>query len=106
MWRHAWREKAEADSVLLWTTALEGAVTFERRAQLNGATLVLDYAVQNRSGVTQSLLYCAHPLHRVEQGDRILLPAEVQDVKVEGSAGDRLGRRGDRTIVEDSALRT
>jgi hypothetical protein len=96
VWRHAWREKAKADSVLLWTTALEGAVTFERRAQLNGATLVLDYAVQNRSGVTQSLLYCAHPLHRVEQGDRILLPAEVQDVKVEGSAGDRLGRRGDR----------
>ena len=47
--------------MLLRTTALKGAVTFERRAQLNGATSVLDYAVENRSGVTQSLLYCARP---------------------------------------------
>jgi hypothetical protein len=96
VWRHAWREEAEADSVLLWTTALRGAVTFERRAQLNGASLVLDYAVENRSGVMQSLLYCAHPLLCVEQGDRILLPSEVRDVKIENSARDRLGRRGDR----------
>jgi hypothetical protein len=95
VWRHAWREETAAGSVLLRTTALAGAVVFERRAHLEGASLVLDYAIENRSDRPQSLLYCAHPLLRVEQGDRILLPAEVHEVVVEGSAGNRLGRRGD-----------
>jgi galactose mutarotase-like enzyme len=96
LWRHAWQEETSADSVLLRTTALGGALAFERRAHLDGASLVLDYLVENRSDRPQSLLYCAHPLLRVEQGDRILLPPEVRDVVVEGSAGDRLGHRGDR----------
>jgi galactose mutarotase-like enzyme len=96
LWRHAWQEETSADSVLLRTTALGGALAFERRAHLDGASLVLDYTVENRSDRPQSLLYCAHPLLRVEQGDRILLPPDVRDVVVEGSAGDRLGLRGDR----------
>jgi galactose mutarotase-like enzyme len=97
VWRHAWHEETTSEgSVLLRTTALGGAVAFERRAHLDGTSLVLDYTVENRSQTSQSLIYCAHPLLRVEQGDRILLPAEVRDVVVEGSAGDRLGRRGDR----------
>jgi galactose mutarotase-like enzyme len=97
VWRHAWEEEETAEgSVLLRTTALDGAIAFERRARLEGASLVLDYAVENQSDAPQSLMYCAHPLLRVEQGDRILLPAEVREVLLEGSAGGRLGRRGDR----------
>jgi galactose mutarotase-like enzyme len=96
LWRHTWQEETAADSVLLRTTALGGGLAFERRAYLDGASLVLDYTVENRSDRSQSLLYCAHPLLRVEQGDRILLPPEVRHVVVEGSAGDRLGHRGDR----------
>ena len=96
VWRHAWQEAPAESAILLRTTALAGAVAFERRAHLDGASLVLDYAVENRSQTPQSLIYCPHPLLRVEQGDRILLPAEVRDVVVEGSAGNRLGRRGDR----------
>jgi galactose mutarotase-like enzyme len=95
VWRRAWEETAEG-SVLLRTAALGGAIAFERSARLEGASLVLDYAVENQSDTAQSLMYCAHPLLRVEQGDRILLPAEVRDVVVEGSARNRLGRRGDR----------
>jgi hypothetical protein len=96
MWRHAWCEEPAAESMMLRTTALGGGVAFERRARLDGASLVLDYAVKNRGDVSQNLLYCAHPLLRVEQGDRILLPAEVREMKIEDSLGARLGRRGDR----------
>jgi hypothetical protein len=96
VWRHIWQEEAAENALLLRTTALGGAVAFERRARLEGGSLVLDYAVENRSDRPRSLIYSAHPLLRVEQGDRILLPAEVREVQVEGSAGDRLGRRGDR----------
>jgi galactose mutarotase-like enzyme len=96
VWRHAWRKEPAAESMLLRTTALGGGVAFERGARLDGASLVLDYAVRNRGDVSQNLLYCAHPLLRVEQGDRILLPAEVRETKIEDSLGARLGQRGDR----------
>jgi galactose mutarotase-like enzyme len=96
VWRRAWEEETAEGALLLRTTALDGAIEFERSARLEGASLVLDYAVENQSDVPQSLMYCAHPLLRVEQGDRILLPAETREVGVEGSACDRLGRRGDR----------
>jgi galactose mutarotase-like enzyme len=96
VWRHAWHEEPSDDSVLLRTTALNGAVAFERRAHLEGASLVLDYAVENRSREPQSLLYCAHPLFHVEHLDHILLPPGVRNVTIEGSAGYRLGQRGDR----------
>lgn len=96
VWRHAWQETPAESAVVLRTTALSGAVAFERRAHLDGPSLVLDYAVENRSQTPQSLIYSAHPLLHVEQGDRILLPAEMREVVVEGSAGERLGRRGDR----------
>jgi galactose mutarotase-like enzyme len=96
VWRHAWQEETAEGSVLLRTTALGGAVAFERCARLEEASLMLDYAVENQSDAPLSLMYCAHPLLRVEPGDRILLPVEVCEVVVEGSARDRLGRRGDR----------
>jgi len=96
VWRHAWHEETAERAVLLRTTALGGTVAFERRAHLDGASLLLDYSMENRSQRSQSLIYCAHPLLRVEQGDRVLLPAEVRDVVIEGSAGNRLGKRGAR----------
>lgn len=98
VWRRAWQEELSDDSALLRTTALNGAIAFERRAHLDGASLVLDYKLENRSPVPQSLLYCAHPLLGVESGDRIFLPPEVRDMTVEGSAGNRLGRRGDHVV--------
>lgn len=96
VWRHVWREEPAVGSLLLRTTALGGALEFERRAHVDGTSLVLDYSVRNRSNAPQSLVYCAHPLLRVQEGDRILLPPEVRQVKIEGSAEDKLGRRGDR----------
>ena len=96
VWRHAWDEEPAADAVLLRTTALDGAIAFARRAYLDGASLVLEYSVENRGDTPQSLLYCAHPLLQVKRYDRILLPAKVRSVMIEGSAGDGVGRRGDR----------
>ncbi|MFL6426721.1 MAG: hypothetical protein ACJ71S_00645 [Acidobacteriaceae bacterium] len=95
LWRYVWQEEAAENEVPLHTTALGGAIVVERCARLEGSSLLLDYAVENRSDTPQTLLYSAHPLLRVEPGDRILLPAEVREVLLEGSAGDRLGKRGD-----------
>ncbi len=94
VWRRPWQEEHLAGAVALSTTALGGAVLFERTARLDGASLVLDYRVTNGSSTVQSLLYSAHPLLRVERGDCIQLPPQVQSVRI-GSNDGRLGAQGD-----------
>lgn len=96
VWRHPWQEEPGNGSVLLKTRALDGSIFVTRRTRLDGASLVLDYSIENRSNTMRSLLYCAHPLLRVEPGDRILLAADISGVTVENSAGRRLGDTGDR----------
>jgi galactose mutarotase-like enzyme len=92
LWRQPWQEE---DPVTLRTTACGGDLTIQRRALLDGSSLVLHYQVKNVGQGAQSLLYSAHPLLRVEPDDRILLPHEVRSVRVEGSRKHRLGNRGD-----------
>ena len=92
LWRQPWQE---VDPVTLRTTACGGALSVERRALLDGSSLVLHYQVKNVGQRVESLLYSAHPLLRVEPNDRILLPDEVRSLRVEGSRNHRLGKRGD-----------
>jgi hypothetical protein len=63
---------------------------FRRQVSLDGASLVLDYQVENRGPVDLTYLWSAHPLLQVAPGDRIELPAQVKTVAVEWSAGGRL----------------
>lgn len=88
LWRNAWQAMAgrPANEIALRTTACGGAIQLERRAHLEAACLMLRYSVLNQGHAPQSLLYSAHPLLHVVEGDRISLPAEVTRVRVEGSA--------------------
>ncbi len=96
LWRQSWHEHPEVTrGVLLSARADGGALLLERMASLEGTNLLLEYRLTNKSSRPQPALYCAHPLLRVELGDRMVLPAEVTSVRVESSAGDRLGRSGE-----------
>lgn len=92
LWRRAWAVvNASASELTLSTRACGDAVALTRRASLDGAALVLDYSLVNESQQAVPLLYCAHPLLRVEQGDRITLPPEVTSVRVESSKSHAAG---------------
>jgi hypothetical protein len=95
LWRQPWKEE---DPVTLRSTACGGALTVQRRALLDGSSLLLHYQVTNVGQRVQSLLYSAHPLLRVEPNDRILLPEEVRSIRVEASRKNRLGNRGDSIV--------
>jgi len=101
-----WRLPCEVESqtqheVHLTSSGTVLPLRFERRLRIEsdsphtGAdTLRIDYRIEN---VGQSKLYyawSAHPLFAIDPGDRILLPASVSQVKVEGSARNRLGSKG------------
>jgi hypothetical protein len=45
---------------------------------------MISYELHNRGDVPHSFVYAAHPLLQVDEGDRILLPEEVDRVRLEG----------------------
>ena len=60
-----------------------------------GWRIDLDYRVKNVGNVSAPWSWAAHPLFAAEAGDRVELPASIASLRLEGSAGGRLGQRGD-----------
>jgi hypothetical protein len=60
-----------------------------------GWELRLSYTVTNKGSSPAPWSWSAHPLFVAEEGDRIVLPGSIETLRVEGSRGGRLGKRGD-----------
>jgi galactose mutarotase-like enzyme len=57
--------------------------------------LSLDYRLTNTGDYPAPWSWAAHPLFLAEEGDRIVLPDSIRELRLEGSGGARLGKRGD-----------
>jgi hypothetical protein len=101
LWRVPWLVDSEDNAIVLHVDATSRPLRLTRRATLQDATLVLEYDLVNLSDAPTSWLWSAHPLLRVTEGDRIVLPEEIERVTVEYSAG-RLFER-DSSIVWPTA---
>lgn len=90
------RDGGESDGTIarLESTGTLLPLRFERTLNLEGEALRIDYKVENIGKAKVGYGWSAHPLFAVDEGDRIVLPASVSEVQVEGSAGERLGAKG------------
>lgn len=61
----------------------------------NGWSLRLNYKLTNTGKHPAPWSWAAHPLFEVDAGDSIVLPHSITTVRVEGSAGHRLGKPSD-----------
>jgi galactose mutarotase-like enzyme len=100
LWRVQWQPMVRTTSSATYRGAcfslplrLERTLTLTE--QETGWTLSLDYSVTNLSSERVPWSWAAHPLFMVEEGDRIVLPESIKSQRLEGSAGGRLGMRGD-----------
>jgi galactose mutarotase-like enzyme len=96
LWRVPWES---VSSSTLTARCFSLPLTLERALILNEATngcrLRLNYKLTNTGEYAAPWSWSAHPLLAVDPGDSILLPNSVTNVRVEGSAGSRLGKAGD-----------
>jgi hypothetical protein len=86
LWRVMWNVDTQEDGLVLHADALSRPLRLTRRATLRGSSLVLDYDLHNLSDKPTDWLWSAHPLLRVDAGDHIVLPNEVNQVTVEYTA--------------------
>ncbi len=103
LWRVAWELAGDGGAtVRLLASCFSLPLRLERAIDLkstgSGWSLRLEYALSNQGGHPVPWSWAAHPLFAVEAGDRIELPASITTLRLEGSAGRRLGKTGD--VVE------
>lgn len=70
-------------------------LTLTRHIQLDGATVHLRYTLENRSDEPVEYLWALHPMLALRQGDRLVLPEAVKQVRTFLTLGSLdLGERG------------
>lgn len=100
VWARSWEVKSLDGglSTTVWSTAT--GCELHRLIRLEGRTLRLDYELRRHLGdgsaQPRHFYWSAHPLLAASEGSRIYLPAEVRDVQLEWSRGDRLGKKDAR----------
>jgi galactose mutarotase-like enzyme len=92
LWRLVWQVDLDETAVVLHADALSRPLRLTRRASLEGSSLILEYDLLNLSDAPTTWLWSAHPLLRVDAGDRIVLPEEVEEVTVNYSAAGLFDR--------------
>lgn len=103
LWRASWTVLDQSpNSITLSGTCFSLPLTLKRKLTLSetqkGAQIRLEYRVTNTGDVPVPWSWAAHPLFSVAAGDRIVLPDTIQTLRLEGSAGGRLGVRGDEIL--------
>jgi len=94
-WQLPWRLLAASDTqASMAAVGFSRMLRFSKNITLEHNTLRVAYAVENAGSNAQSFLYACHPLFAVSQGDRVLLPSEIRDLRLDYSKGDRLGASG------------
>ncbi len=106
---HSRKQGAEQSGVTLRGRCFSLPLSLERSIGLNetarGWILELHYTVKSESDHVVPWAWSAHPLFVVEAGDRIVLPAAVKSLRLEGSRENRLGANGDEVRWPIAALR-
>ena len=94
-WQLPWQLLAASDTHASMTAVgFSRTLHFSKKITLERSTLRAAYAIENAGSNAQSFLYACHPLFAVSQGDRVLLPSEIRELRLDYSKGDRLGMPG------------
>jgi galactose mutarotase-like enzyme len=93
-WRLEWEYTQTGNEMRMAAMGASLPLRLERLLTLDGSTLGMAYRVMNVGDAPLEWAWAAHPLLAAERSDRIVLPASVDKVLVEGSGQRRLGKKG------------
>jgi galactose mutarotase-like enzyme len=94
-WQLTWDVTTASDTHLSMTAAgFSRTLFFMKELFLEDNVLRVRYRVKNIGAVVQSFLYACHPLFAVSAGDRILLPREIRELRLDYSRENRIGECG------------
>jgi galactose mutarotase-like enzyme len=97
LWRRPWTILEQTENLItLSIECFSRPLTFTRALHLESTRLRMDYRIVNRGDKAEPFLYACHPLFAVDEDDLVLLPSEVDSVRLHFSRGDRVGHPGEQ----------
>jgi galactose mutarotase-like enzyme len=94
-WQLPWQLRVGSDThASMAAVGFSRTLRFNKNLTLQRNTLRVAYTVKNVGSAAQSFLYACHPLFAISAGDRVLLPYEIRELRLDYSKGDRLGAAG------------
>jgi galactose mutarotase-like enzyme len=93
-WRIPFSSELAGNTLTLQAKGFSLPLEFIKKLILEDNELTIDYSVRNVGSSPTEFAWSAHPLFAVDAGDRVLLPPSAQEVTVEGSGKERLGKGG------------
>ncbi len=85
LWRGPWHVAGALQGIALSCDCVSRPLRFTRHLNLNGNALHVEYGVENLGAEPVDFLWSAHPLLAVSPGDRIILPASIDRVRINSS---------------------
>ena len=97
LWQLEWQvsEVRSNSSLSMSANCFSRTLAVQKTLLLQSNALRVQYRLQNTGESTTDFLYACHPLFAADPGDRILLPPEVQSLRLDYSHRSRLGEPGE-----------
>ncbi len=80
VWSLPWQESSGHSSISLNVDGLRLPYTLSKVVQLDSFELRVGYTLENRSRFEMPMLYAAHPLFNVDEGDSLVVPNDLRAV--------------------------
>jgi galactose mutarotase-like enzyme len=102
LWSKEWDYEIQPNAILFFTEGVNAKYRIKKLIALKENRLVIDYSLLNMSDFPFYYIWSAHPLLAVEEGDRILLPENINKLFLNWASDDKIGTFGQ--YIHPSAL--
>ncbi|OGU39968.1 MAG: hypothetical protein A2315_00015 [Ignavibacteria bacterium RIFOXYB2_FULL_35_12] len=95
LWSRAWEFSQVADFITLSIEGMKSRYLFKKKIGLIEDTIEITYTVRNLSSRTFPYIWSAHPLLKISEGDKLLLPENTEAVALYWASDPVIGKQGD-----------
>lgn len=95
-WTEAWNYDSGGDAIVTRLVLPISPFTIQRTVTVDDATVTLDYELTNTGDEPEEYVWALHPMMTIRPGERLALPAEVDEVRSDTAINFEHSGRGDR----------
>jgi galactose mutarotase-like enzyme len=106
LWTSSWETEQSGPGVKLTTYGKKLNYRFTKWIQLYGNSLTIRYRADNIGSSPIPFIWSSHPLLNVDPEDELILPAEINEVLLDGMTEEDIGKFGDRLSWQDLKSKT
>ncbi|HSD62538.1 MAG TPA: hypothetical protein VLB50_02035 [Ignavibacteriaceae bacterium] len=94
LWSKEWSYEIIGDSILFTTSGVNAVYGIRKLITLNENRLIINYNLVNNSSFPLNYIWSAHPLLAVDEGDKIIMPSDIDKLFLNWASDINIGTFG------------